>query len=211
MFSQKLQENFGPHDPEADAENELEALRMKDGQRITKYIVDFQRLAVRVQWGDAALRHQFYKGLPARIKDEIARVGKPARLEQLKLLSQSIDARYWERRNESSREAPQQAQKPASARPAANSGGNPPSSKSDGTKTSDASSAPAKASPLQDKLGKDRKLTPQERQHRLDNKLCLFCSKDGHMAKDCPKSSSNAVKGRAAEVSVEAVVSESEN
>src|SRR5882724_8683153 len=37
---------------------------------------------------------------------------------------------------------------------------------------------------LSSKLGKDRKLTPQERQHRLDNKLCLFCGASGHVAKD---------------------------
>ena len=37
------------------------------------------------------------------------------------------------------------------------------------------------------KLGKDGKLTPQERQHHMDNSLCLFCRKTGHIAKECPK------------------------
>jgi len=31
------------------------------------------------------------------------------------------------------------------------------------------------------KLGKYRKLTPQEHQHHLDNKLCLFCGTAGHV------------------------------
>src|SRR5882724_7918481 len=39
---------------------------------------------------------------------------------------------------------------------------------------------------LSSKLGKDRKLKPQERQHHLDN--CLFCGASRHIAKDCPKS-----------------------
>src|SRR5882724_8532257 len=44
------------------------------------------------------------------------------------------------------------------------------------------------------KLRKDRKLTPQERQHCLDNKLCLFCGASGHVTKDCPKSTSASSK-----------------
>ena len=41
---------------------------------------------------------------------------------------------------------------------------------------------------LTGKLGKDGKLTPQERQRCMDNSLCLFCGKTGHIAKECPKS-----------------------
>jgi len=47
------------------------------------------------------------------------------------------------------------------------------------------------------KPGKDGKLTPQECQHCLDNKLCLFCGTTGHVAKDCPESSSASAKARA--------------
>jgi hypothetical protein len=69
---------------------------MKDNQKIAKYIVSFQQLAPRVQWGQAALRRQFYIRLPSQIKDEIARVGKPDTLIKLRELSQGIDAHYWE-------------------------------------------------------------------------------------------------------------------
>ena len=48
------------------------------------------------------------------------------------------------------------------------------------------------------KLGKDRKLTPQERQHRMDNSLCLFCGKTGNTAKECPKLTAIAAQARAA-------------
>ena len=41
---------------------------------------------------------------------------------------------------------------------------------------------------LTGKLGKDRKLTPQECQHCMDNSLCLFCRKTGHIANECLKS-----------------------
>ena len=48
------------------------------------------------------------------------------------------------------------------------------------------------------KLGKDGKLTPPERQHRMDNSLCLFCGKTGHIAKECPKSMAITARARAA-------------
>ena len=48
------------------------------------------------------------------------------------------------------------------------------------------------------KLGKDRKLTPQERQHCMDNSLCLFCRKMGHIAKECPKLMAIAARAHAA-------------
>ena len=47
-----------------------------------------------------------------------------------------------------------------------------------------------------DKLGKDGKLTPQERQRRMDGGLCLLCASSGHMIKDCLK----ATRGRLAQI-----------
>src|ERR1700723_1159490 len=77
---------------------------MKPTQRIAKYLVDFTRLSTITGWDSRALRHQFYQGLPARIKDEIARMGKPDTLSQLRLMAQSIDGCYWEREEETRRE-----------------------------------------------------------------------------------------------------------
>ncbi|KAG6325779.1 hypothetical protein ID866_13310, partial [Astraeus odoratus] len=76
-FVIELTTNFGPHDPVSDAEHQLDNLSMKDGSQINKYIIEFNCLATQVHgYGEGALRHMFYNGLPDRIKDEIARVGK---------------------------------------------------------------------------------------------------------------------------------------
>ena len=48
------------------------------------------------------------------------------------------------------------------------------------------------------KLGKDGKLTPQERQHHMDNSLCLLSGKVGHIAKECLKSLAIAARAHAA-------------
>ena len=54
-FISELRIHFGHFDSEGEAEAELKNLRMCDNQRITKYLVEFNRLAARVQWGNAAL------------------------------------------------------------------------------------------------------------------------------------------------------------
>ena len=73
---------------------------MRDNQRIMKYLVDFNHLAAHVQWGNAALCRQMYRGLLSHVKDEIARVGKPDTLHELCSLTQPINSQYWERCSE---------------------------------------------------------------------------------------------------------------
>jgi hypothetical protein len=38
---------------------------------------------------------------------------------------------------------------------------------------------------FQGKPKKPGKLTPEERKHRMDNNLCLYCGKPRHKAQDC--------------------------
>ena len=91
-FIGELKNNFRPHDPKGKAKADLENLKMRNSQRIMKYLVDFNCLAAHVQWGDATLCQQMYRGLPSHIKDEIACIGKPNTLHELRSLAQSIDS-----------------------------------------------------------------------------------------------------------------------
>jgi hypothetical protein len=63
VFVQELTVNFGLHDPVGDAEDRIRLCRMKHGDRIATYVIEFDQLALLTQWGDPALRHQFYEGL----------------------------------------------------------------------------------------------------------------------------------------------------
>jgi hypothetical protein len=105
-FVGELQTNFGPYDPVGDAETAISNLKMKENQRIIEYIVQFNSLAARCDWGDSALRYHFYSGLPSRLKDEVSQgeTGKPKILADMRLKAQNADARYWERRLEKNRE-----------------------------------------------------------------------------------------------------------
>jgi len=214
-FVTELQSTFGPHDPIADAEHQLEHLQMKDAHRITWYIVNFNWLASQVQdYGDGMLCHLFYSGLPDHLKDEIAQVGKPLTLHGLRALCQEIDARYWECKDEISRTT--KSQPTASTTKSSNSGGNSSNSSQEKSKTgnspSSANSGPSKMTSnqsssgsrpdLTNKLGKDGKLTADERKRHLDNNLCMFWGGTGHFADNCPKKTKKA-KARAAAIAAE--------
>lgn len=212
VFQDELRANFGPYDVVGTAEHELENLSMSDNQRVARYITQFNRLATQVEWGPGALRYQFYKGLPARLKDRISEIGKPKDLNKLRELAQSIDARYWERKTEQNRET----RTSSSSNKISGSSKSPTSSSSFPTSGHSSSSSkpstpknppkpgtpktpPKTPKPYADKLGKDGKLTQEERQRRFANNLCLFCGGAGHTADACPKKSV-AAKGRAAQV-----------
>ena len=64
-----LRNQFRPIDPTADAEDNMDNLRMKDNQRILRYNIEFTRLATQIGWNDSVLRHRYYSGLAEQIKD----------------------------------------------------------------------------------------------------------------------------------------------
>ena len=173
MFISKLQNNFGPHDPEGEAEASLENLCMCKNRQITKYIVEFNQLAACVQWGDTSLRCQLYNGFRSWIKDEISKAGKPDDLTDLYILTQSIDARYWECCNKIAHEtlanktqdkSNDKGKTPTMANQNS-SNKNPPNSGTSGnTPTPTAlASTPKLAATLVPKFGKDGRLTWKDR------------------------------------------------
>ena len=64
---------------------------MQDNQRILKYNIDFNRLAIQTGWSDNVLRHWYYSGLAEQIKDVMGQQGKPANLPEMKTLAHAID------------------------------------------------------------------------------------------------------------------------
>ena len=203
-FLSELEDNFGPHDPVGDAEKALDELVMKKTARIVKYNVSFWELASRVGWNEAALRDRYFRGLPLRLRTEVLRGGKPPTLAALQLKAQDADNIYWMQEEEIRLESK-----------SSGNIGNP--SKKDSNKTPTPSSKPHPAphypskpfsknppkvkpkSSISDKLGKNGKLTGEERERRMKEGLCLYCGEKGHVAHDCPKSA--AAKARAVKIS----------
>src|SRR6202041_3695233 len=142
------------------------------------------------------------RGLPPRIKYELARIGKPATLPTLKALDQSIDGRYWEREEETQWECGNQPSDRKNDKPqnqassSSNNNNNNNSNNNNKTKNKKPNSSnnrsasqnpERKKTDLGEKLGQDGKLTSAERSRRFANNLYLFCSGVGHTAKDCSK------------------------
>src|SRR6202046_2264298 len=210
-FVRTLRTQFGPIDPTADAEDGIDNLRMRDNQRIVKYNVEFNRLAVQTGWDDSVLRHRYYSGLAERIKDIMGQQGKPSSLDAMKNLAHSIDSRHWECLHEKSRSnkpksnnrPDHKSDKKPNNQPSSSSNSNFPkkNQSKDSTHHHKSNKTSSSSNPTADKLGKDGKLTPWERQRRFDNNLCMFCRGIGHMVNSCLKSTSSASKaqGRAAQ------------
>jgi hypothetical protein len=208
-FAAELKSTFGPRDPTNDATNALENLRYKDSGKAVRYTVEFNKHARRTGWNNVALTRQYYKGLPDRLKDEVSRVGKPSELLDLQALVATLDQRHWERQSEISRD--RKPAPPSKSHTSDKSSDKPQTSKSEPYKgnkgtfkpkpatfgNSSASSVP-KVNTIANLLGADGKLKPEERQRRMDNRLCLRCGGSGHMANECPRTPKPVAKGRAA-------------
>lgn len=88
--------------------------------------------------------------------------------------------------------------------PSNSNSNNPPNSSNSKSNSKSKSNSSSKSSdklkpnPIADKLGKDGKLTSEERERRMKEKLCLYCGKAGHKAPECDKAA--AAKARAVTV-----------
>jgi len=218
-FMDELQRLFGLRDLITDAMNSLESLKLRDSGKATRYTIDFNRYTRKTGWNEQALTRQFYKNLPDRLKDKIARIGKPTALKPLQDLVATLDQRCWERQSEINGDKKASTSNsnstPANKSTASdNCSGNQQSggSKQDNRQqqrnkdqqkpTASTSATPEnKPNLIANLLGPDGKLTPEEHKCRLDNKLCLHCGKLGHMVSDCPQCLKPKVKAHAATVS----------
>src|SRR6266550_5087270 len=214
-FIKELTDHFGPYNFRGDAETALSNLSMKDHHRITKYIVDFNKLASRTDWNELALHDHFFRGLPTRIWTELLYGGKPSMLVKMHLKAQQIDHAHWMTKDELAKDSKMSTSdsKKYDNSKQSSSSKKPTTSASDTQSASNSSSCfhssapnssnssrtpPTKKPDISNKLGKDGKLKSNECKHRMEKNLCLYCGSGGHSAKDCCKVSSSTTRGHAA-------------
>ena len=202
-FVEELCHNFGPFDEQGDAETELMNLYMKDGQQVSDYLIQFLALSLWCAWGESPLKFRFYEGLPNQIKDKLSKgEGKHQPLEDLQCAAQKIDAHYWERVQECSREQHTTQKQNLSKMYSPTTSSNVPTSSQSRltdqrpTKTKETAKLTTPRVDLTSKLDSHGKLTQQEWQNRIDRNLCLFCGGAGHQANNCPVKARSA-KGQA--------------
>lgn len=97
-FKDQLFQTFGEIDKERTAEQQLQMLCQTGSA--ADYSAKFQQYSAQTEWDEAALTARFYQGLKDRIKDDIARGERPARLELMISTAVRIDNRQYEREME---------------------------------------------------------------------------------------------------------------
>jgi len=229
----ELHRHFGLSDPVGEAANILDNLRMKPGNKISTYNVDFMRYVSQLGWANSVLCYHYYQGLPNQIQDPIStrEQGKPTSFQDMYALAMTIDHCYWERDCEHyrARQAKKEALESYSRKQGkASTSGSVTASQSKANPSLAASSAKnpsSKPSPssapkkqpntprvdLSSKLVSNGKLTSDKCKKHLENNLCLYCGAGDHKLDSCPKKQSTvSPKGHSASTTADTPAAASE-
>jgi len=203
VFMTDLRTTFG--DPHELSNAALQIINLRQTSSVATYSTEFSRLASLLAWPDPPLIPIYYQGLKDEVKDELVRVDRPEILQDFITLTLRIDQRLQERRLERQRSPivrpplirPTQATTvpPRPLPPTARPGSGVPA-------ITDTPLLHPNGTPME--LGANRpsfrRLTPEERNYRISNRLCLYCGVSGHMAIECPQRPSRALRTAVAEL-----------
>ena len=191
LFCFEMMKSLGDPDRTNTMTKRLKQLRQTSS--CTNYRTEFDSVAQYLSINDAGLKTYFYDGLKADVKDALALViNEPTDFKSFQDLCVKIDNRLFERKQESRNPSPA-AHKPSGHqhKPANNNNHfrKPVPIKNFAPRVNVYAQQPANPAPMDlDGAGyrKFKPLTPQEREHRVKNNLCLYCGKPGHRAGNCP-------------------------
>src|SRR6266436_1356114 len=160
---------------------------MASGAHLSEYLVRFNTLASRVEWGDAVLHFQFYDSLPDRLKDRITLLGKPNTLQELVQVTIHHDNLYWEHQDEHKQVRQQQ----------------PPQN----TTTRQPWSDQPSDCPNEQHIARGR-IKDEEQCQCHENNLCLYCRKSDHTIAKCPATMKGQVAVLPSETTMEMLTPE---
>uniref|UniRef100_A0A8C5EI19 ribonuclease H n=1 Tax=Gouania willdenowi TaxID=441366 RepID=A0A8C5EI19_GOUWI len=145
-------------------------LGMRQGTRtVSDYSIDFRTRALQSQWNAAAQTDAYLLGLNDYIKDELVSHDLPSSLDKLIELATRLDRCIQARRQEKRHRIPERLPVPR-PRPPVDVNHFP---------------APHDGGPEPMQVGRTR-LSPEEREHRRQRNLCLYCGKPSHYIIRCP-------------------------
>ena len=173
-----------------DAASRLHSIQ-QGSRSVADYTLEFRILAADSGWGDKALQSAYRRGLSEAIKDGLLR-DRPTSYNALIELALLMDQRLRERRAERVHRPLSTYTRPAPADSHAPPRGSPPAAPAEfrGPSYGSPPAAPGAEEPMQ--LGRSR-LAGDERDRRLQQRLCLYCGQAGHFIREC----STRPKGRA--------------
>jgi hypothetical protein len=170
-----LSATFGDPCAQWTARNKLKLL--KQGKlSCVQFTTKFKHIALESGYDNIALLQMYHDGLNDSIKDALSQsVDVPSELDIYAQLCIRIDNRQFARRMEKHN---------------SNSGNSGMQFRPTTKVTQPYQSYPSGPVPMQlDSIQTYSKLTPEEKQKRMSQGLCLYCGFPGHIAKACPKKS----------------------
>jgi hypothetical protein len=187
-FAQRVQDAFGDPDRSRTARTKLHSLTMISGMSADEYTAQFEILAGRTGFNDAALEDAYSRGLPAAILDKIhAQPSLPADLRSWKETACRIDRNH--RRLMEVKRAQTLHTRPAPARihstPVAT--------------TPTASASPDTATPMD--IDSNRR--------RIEKRTCYRCGMPGHIAPHCTQPPKERIRTNLTEADIAGMISQS--
>jgi hypothetical protein len=166
---------FGDPDEVGTAEREMRSLRQKNTDFAT-YYAEFCRLMTILKWDTRARRAALREGLSSELKDGLVFLDEKEDLAEFITQVQGMDNRIRARAQETKTSKPRtttthQAPAPKPAYPAP-------------TKPNEPSFRPGGTVPMA--LDASRRISPEERERRMREGLCLYCAGSGHFTRECP-------------------------
>ena len=190
LFTIELQRNFGLEDELGAAEEDLGKLTMADKDRASYFTARFRAIMSNLggTWDDRNLRNQYYKKLAPRLRTQFVTAGTPvpSKLEPLIFMVDRFDRAYW---------ADYELNRTINSTPAAERNSSSTDSAAIPAAQATRKNAPAPSAPRAAlskpfpaaHLTKEGKLTPEEKQRRMDAGACFYCGEVGHLTAQCSK------------------------
>ena len=185
-FCLELIRNLGDPDREKNMAKKLNGISQTSSA--ANYRTEFDNISQYLTWDDSALRAKFYDGLKSDVKDALSYVlEEPNNYKDFQDLCIRLDNRIYERKTET-RGRTDHRTKPVERtvnRTVTRTFPTPRTSSST-TTSNRTSTGPVPMDLDATRSKKFKPLTPQERQKRIDNNLCLYSGESGHRAGQCP-------------------------
>jgi hypothetical protein len=178
---------FGDPDEIGTAEREMRSLRQKNSDFAT-YYAEFCRLMTILQWDKRARRAALREGLSSELKDGLVFLEEKEDLAEFVTQLQGMDNRIRARAQETkgskthTSTTARQTPTPKPIYPAP-------------TKPNEPSFQPGGMVPMA--LDASRRISPEERERRMKEGLCLYCAGSGHFTRECPNRRPRALRANA--------------
>jgi Retrotransposon gag protein/Zinc knuckle len=194
-FTKRVEEAFGDPDRASTARTKLHNLKMTSNMSADEYTAQFEILAGRTGFNDAALEDAYIRGLPATILDKIhSQPSLPTNLKAWKESTCQIDRNYRRLLEIKRAQAPHISSRPTPFRPT-------PSR----IHSSPAPAAPITAAPAETSVPMDI----DSNRRRTETRTCYNCGRKGHISPHCPDPPKRRIRTNFTEVDIKGMISES--